>query len=644
MHLGAGDLHVHNYPLADRRGRPFRSVATDDLLRLRQVFVPPPGLGEAREILASQRTVLLDGAPGSGRAAAAQVLLHELGTGENTFQEMPLNDDESGDLLPRDGIADDALLLLNLSEVEEHVWVKAHEELHTLRAEVFKRQAHLVVVLPHDKASRLAPSLAPYRVRIGRPQELAVLRSHLRGKSLGSEVTGQPAPAEVAAFLERRPSMEDIARFAGLVADARAKAGGAGDYAAWCQEAYVALRGREEEVAQRLSELRDGSSRALLLATAMLHGAHADTVHNAAVALLRTVRHPQEDLPVLERTGLGERFREIGAERDEKGCVRFETLEFDAAVRSYFWTRRPELREGLREWVEATAISTELPEADRDELVERFAELCLHDRYRKTLVSLVATWTAKDAPRAGTRAAVQLLTKALQDKRQGGFFRDQIYEWSTKRGLPDALTDVIIALCTEVLVVHHPYKAVVRLHHLARREKTTRAREALIRLVRADRRLLRLMFDRLDRQFTGNNTYEADPGLFLELADPDLVTAAEGRSRSLIAQEAVRKQMTNGWDAVFERRPEEEWSPAARRWLLAAGEVGRHQDALLDVLIDSGAGRPKVLGRLYMMAGQLERSLPPSDEPGVRFRDRVLRKINDVQARPRDTVLKEGVS
>ncbi|GGO30968.1 hypothetical protein [Microbispora bryophytorum] len=637
MHMGPGDLHVNNYyfeTLADRGGQSFRSFAADYLLWLRRNFVPPPRFGQAREILASQRTVLLDGAPGSGRVAAAQMLLHELRTGEDTFRELPLNDDESSPLLALDGIADDTLLLLDLSEVEEKVWMRAHEELHSVRAEVYRHQARLVVVLPYERTTRLVPALAPYRVVIGRPQELAVLRRYLRLNGLAPEVIKQPAPAVVTAFLGRRPPMEDIARFAGLVVDARAaKAGGAGDYAAWCQEAYAALGGREAEVADSLRELQDGSLRALLLATAMLHGAHADAVHNAAVSLLATLRHPEEDLPVLQHTGLVERFREIGAERDGKGCVRFKVLEFDRAVRVYSWTQLPELRAGLREWVGATVMSTELTEADRDELVKRFTELCLQDRYRQMLVPLVLTWTENEAKRAGTRAAVQLLTKGLQDQRQGWFFRRQIYEWSIRTNLSAALTEVIISLCTEVMAVHHPHEAVVRLHHMARREGqgTTRARDALTRLVRADRRLLRLMFDRLDYQFSGNSTYKADPDLFLELADPGLLTATKGGSRSLVTQEAVRKQLTNGWDVVFGRRPEDTWSPAARRWLLAAGAGGPYQDALLDVLIDGGARRTDVLARLYVMASELERSLPPPDESDVRFRDRVLQKINIVQ-------------
>lgn len=636
--LGPGDQHNTHYhfyfatSFADREGKSFRSFAADHLLWLRRNFVPPPGFGKARDILASHGIVLVDGTPGSGRVAAAQMLLDELRTGDDTFHEMPVNDGEDGSLLALDGIADGALLLLDLSEAEESVWARAHQELHSVRAEVAERGARLAVVLPHRRATRLAPALVPYQVVIGRPPELAVLRQYLRLSGLPPEVIRQPAPADVAAFLDSRPPMEEIARFAALIVEARASAGGAGDYAAWSREAYLALSGREEEVTDRLRKLRDGPSRALLLATAMLHGAHPDVIHRAAAALLKTVGHPQEDLPLLQHTGLIERLHDIRAERDDDGGVRFKDLEFDRAVRRYFWAGFPELREGLRTWVGTTAMSAELSEKNRDDLVERFTELCLSDRYRGMLVPLVEKWTAKPANRAGTRAAVQLLAKGLQDQRHGWFFRDQIYTWS-RTALSDAFTEVIISLCTEVMAVRHPYQAVVRLHHVARREErgTTRARDALVQLVRTDRRLLRLMFNRLDYEFGGDNKYEADPDIFLELADPDVLTTTGGRGRSLIASDAVRRQLTTGWSVVFGRRPADAWSPAARRWLLAVGNGGPRHDALLDALVGGGASRTDVLSRLYFMAGELERSLPPRAEPGMRLRDRVLQKINIAQ-------------
>jgi hypothetical protein len=233
---------------------------------------------------------------------------------------------------------------------------------------------------------------------------------------------------------------------------------------------------------------------------------------------------------------------------------------------------------------------------------------------------------------AGPRAAVQALTRGLEDQRQGWFFRRRIYDWSIKASLPPTLTEVIISMCTEVMAVRHPYEAVVRLHHLARRERgTTRARDELTRLIRADRRLIRLMLDRLNFQFTGDNRYGADADMFLELADPELLSDEGGRARSLLAKQVVRDQVTTGWAVVFAQRPADRWSPHVRRWLLAAGERGPRHDVLLDVLVKAGHQRTDVLALLYLMAGELERSLPSQQEHGARLRDRVVHKINAAQ-------------
>ncbi|MEV0974975.1 hypothetical protein [Microtetraspora glauca] len=628
MHSGSGP-QINNFfgTFADKKGKPFKTVAADDLLWLRRRFVDPPEFGRARGILESQGTVLLDGAPGSGRLAAAQMLLHELRVGEETFREMPLNDDEGELLLVCDDIADDDLLLLDLSTADQKLWTRAHRELYSVRAEVHKHRARLVVVLPDDRGERLEPGLGPYHVVIGRPPGPEVLRRYLRQSGFPPEAMRQLGPA--AEFLSRMPSMTEIAHYAELVGEARENSEAAGDLAGWCKEAYAALSGRKGQVSASLCDLLAGSQRALLLATAMLHGAHADVVHGAAASLLREVKHPQEDIPLLEHADLLQRFKEIGAERDDDGRVRFTDLGYDAAVRRHFWTHMPEVREGLQAWVGRTVVSASLDQDERDDLVSRFADLCLDDRYREVLVSQVQWWSAGPVNGAGQRAAVQALTRGLQDQRHGWFFRRRIYDWSMKSGLSDTLIDVIIAMCTEVMAVHHPYEATVRLHHLARHERrTTRAREALTRFVHADPRLLRLMFDRLNRQFTEDNRYEVDVDLFLELADPELLAGAGPRARTLIARDVVRDQVTTGWAVVFEQRSDDVWCPPARRWLLAADEGGPRHDVLLDVLVEGGRQQTGVLSRLYVMAGELERSLPARPEQDGRLRDRVLRKIN----------------
>ncbi|MEO3810228.1 hypothetical protein ABGB17_14600 [Sphaerisporangium sp. B11E5] len=632
-HMGSGSQHnTFIYAtLTDKKGTPFRRYAGGYLRWLLARFVPPLRLGDARELLASQGAVLLYGQPGSGRLAAAQILLYELRSGEDTFDEMQLNNDENGEFLGTEGISDDGLLLLDLSEVDEQLWERAQEKLHSVWAAVRRHRSRMVVVLPYKTAARLTSGLEPIRVEITRPPGREVLWRYLRHDGIPADAIQEPGP-DTAEFLDGTPRMEDIAQFAKLVVRAREKAGGKGDLAGWCREAHTALHGREDLVASRLRQLRDGPSRALLLATAMLHGTHADVIHEATAMLLRELKHPGGDVPPLEHKDLNQRFRAIGAERDGQGKVFFKDLGYDAAVRRYIWTHMPDLRTGITDWVGKAARSTGLDKYSRDELVGRFTELCLHERYWEMLVGQVERWTASGpANSAGPRAAAQALTGALQDQRQGWFFRRRIYEWSTRADPSPALAEVIISMCTEVMAVRHPYEAVVRLHHLARRERSTRAHGELAKLVREDRRLMRLMLDRLTFQFNGSNNYRADPGIFLYLADPEVLSDQGNRARSLLAIRFVRDQVTTCWTAVFTKWSEDGWIPSVRRWLLTAGHDGAHRDVLLDILVDAAVHRADIHARLYVMAGEVERSLPTAQEPGARLRDRVVHRIYAVQ-------------
>ena len=153
-------------------------------------------------------------------------------------------------------------------------------------------------------------------------------------------------------------------------------------------------------MAALMATLSQGPQRALLLATAMLHGAHADSVHHAAASFLSTVEHPRDESPLLERATLGERLSEIKAELDVSGNVRFTTLGYASAVRAYFWTHLPELHDHIQDWVGRTAGFAELTDAEREGLVTRFTDQCLTDRYQSTWVSLVVQCTAKHT-RAG---------------------------------------------------------------------------------------------------------------------------------------------------------------------------------------------------------------------------------------------------
>jgi hypothetical protein len=599
VHTGRGDQVNYFISVADSKGRTPRKQAADDLLWLAQRFVHPAGFGRARDVLESHRTVFLDAPQGSGRITTAKMLLWELRPDAENLQELLPQEREGGFWLDLAHIGDGDRAWLDLSEAGGSLWTDVHAELSSLRAVVHERDARLVVVLPNEPKDPL-PESDQYRVRIERPPAQEVLRRHLR-------LAGIPQPGQLPAgqFPGDNQPLREIARYVRLITEARERASGQGDLATWCAAGYQAWRGQETQVAALMARLRQGPQRALLLATAMLHGAHADSVHGAAASFLRTVEHPRDESPVLERATLGHQLDEINAELDASGNVRFTTFDYDSAVRTYFWTHLPELHEHMRDWVGRIAGSAILTDAEREALVRRFTELCLAHRYQSTWVSLVKQCTAKRTP-GGMKAAALVLQRGVQDEAHGRIFRRQIYQWSRLDYLPDLLAEVITAACRDEMVVSHPDEALVRLHHVARRERGTCAREALVGLVNGDRRLFRQMLNRLTDTSPERTKWPVDADLFLELADPAALTEADPRNHTLMDDSDILRQLAKGWDLAFANSSYETWQPLAARWLIRAAEDGTHRHALLDVLVGGGGPRTSVLARLYAMTRRPE--------------------------------------
>jgi hypothetical protein len=600
VHAGSGHQYIYYVAsLTDSRGRSPRKQAEDDLRWLAQRFVHPTGLGLARDILQSHRTVFLEARPGSGRIAAAQMLLWELRPGSSTIHQLWIQEkEEHGSPLDPGHIGDGDLAWLDLSATSGWSWNEIQSELSGLRHAVHERSAHLVVVLPDDHGD-LQPEFGQYRARIDRPPVHDVLRHYLR-------MEGIPAPDRLPdiPFLHDDQPLREVPAFVQLIMEAREKVADSGDLADWCGIAYQAWSGREREVASDVARLTSGPQRALLLATAMLHGAHADCVYSASSALLSTMEHPSAQVPMLEQTALDHRFKEIGAETDDRGNVQFREIGYDPAVRAYFWTHMPELRDPIRRWVGSTVDAADLTEADRENLVVRFAEQCMPFRYQSMWVSFVEQCTERPTSRRMWAAAL-VLQRGLRDERSSHTFRRQIYGWS-RSNLRSHLAEVIIAACRDEMFISHPDEALVRLHHVARREQGSLAFETVVALAGSDRRFLRQMLGRLVDRGPDAKRWPADIALFLELADPAALTDPGVRACPLIAESTVRRQLADGWKLVFTSCPHQGWSPMAEKWLRSAAEAMRDRRPLLDVLIEGSEQRTDVVARLYVMTRRRE--------------------------------------
>ncbi|MFE2378273.1 hypothetical protein [Streptomyces sp. NPDC059398] len=637
VHAGSGP-QTNNYytgpPPKETTERSPRKVAEDELRWLLRHFVPPEGFHEASDVLEQHRMVLLGGRPGSGRGTAARILLRGM-SGPAPIQELPLEQEEEDSrcLLDPEVVAQDDRLLLDLSAADDRLWAAVQTELSPFRQAVRDRSAGLVIILPARLSGSddgLTPVLGHLRRTISRTpgMEMDIVRHHLRSSGLDPTKTDS-APVTVTDYLTRAPSLSRVAGFAQLLCEA---AGRGGQFTDWCEQALVGAGRTPEQAARQFGTLRKGADRALLVTTAMLHGARADAVHRATEMLLGG-ELPDSVRTLLRRRALSERLAGIEAEITAGNRVRFTGVGLDGAVRTHIWRDFPDLREPLRIWAGEAVTLPELTDTDRDRLVDRLAEQCLVTQRPDDLLDLTKQWSAgarSDGP--ALRAAAHALRHGLRSVPYGGRFRHHIYALSTSGSIGAPLRHVLINVCAADMSVSHPYAALVRLHHLARREGTgSEGREALWKLVRENHHLLRRMLDRL-----ASSPWPVDPDIFLFLSGPGPLTEFAYGSRPLLAVPAVRARLARCWATVLRDRSAAQWAPAADTWLAAVCEGAPYADRFLDILVDACEQRGDRFALLYRFAGewaarrQLDEPMP-EDHRAAALPDRLLQKISAAQ-------------
>ncbi|MCS0634477.1 hypothetical protein NX801_02110 [Streptomyces sp. LP05-1] len=596
---GGGHQYVFYGAGADwmtrKAGVPLR-IAREDRMRLADRFVPPAGYRVAADRLEKPGSVvLLDAPPGSGRRAAAIMLLHGLdedgGAVEGVrFEELPATDNGQDEATPAPGEGD--RFLLDLSGIaDEEAYAKAQRRLAVRRSQVQEAGAHMVVVLPTGMGHAHAPDFEPHTVTLGRPRGIAVITRYLRM----DRMPFRPADLESTGLqpLCDRSPMRELARLAGLVRAARDSGRFGADFAGWLDQAMHAVTDRAGEVGQQVAKARTTPERALLLTTAMFEDVRADTVYEAWHDLMRTVRHEEEVTTELARTDFGERLTALGIERDPDGRLRFGRLAYADAVRTYFWANFPGVRDDLKDWIDHAAGLRGLTTDDRVNIVVRFGERSLAVGRPDHLFELVVRWAARATGASCDPRAVAALELGLSHERFGGWFRRRMYECARSGPLSDGLARVLITACLQSLGATHPDQAMVRLHYLAvrRGEVAGEAREALLDLVGRDRRLYRLLIDRL------RDRTRRDP----RWAEPHLRLLTELLRSDRAPDPPPWPDLFLGWETVLSQPPTELWNPLVSSWLNAAADDSTREMAL-DVMVGATHGRPAALHRLYTIA------------------------------------------
>ncbi|MFB7275042.1 hypothetical protein [Streptomyces sp. NPDC056244] len=602
------------------RQRP-RTVAKDDRERLYQRFVPPGRFQRARQVLHTHHTVLLSGRPGSGLRAAALMLLHELPEAEGSFHELPdTADDDSSSPFDNGEINGGDRLLLDLSGADETRYLEIQNQFSDFREQLIGKGAHLTVVLPHHLGYLLRSDLRPLTADIERPSARRVLTVHLRHDGIVPSAAELDTP-ELTAYLARAP-LRDVADLADRIRRNRDSVGTEEGFPRWLGDALDMVTDQTARVAGDLSTRHTGTRRALLLALAMFHDTAPATVFSAGTALLEVLRHPPDERPRLEHSDFKAELKEIGAETQPSGRVRFSEIGYDRAVRDHFWTYLPDLRLQLCDWIGKHLEGMVLSQKERDQVIARFSEQGLRTGRPEDLLSLATRWTGQNVPQRLMPDAARVLVNGLGHDRYGRFFRQQIYDWSKNAELSQGLKRVLVLVCTDVMAQTHPDQAMVRLHHLARRERGpvgAVAQRSLLAMARTDNRLYRLLLSRLNTGMTGSHG-EADTTLFLAMADATRVTKSG----------SVRAALVSGWTGILRQWPWERWQADADRWLTAC-EDDRYRDPALDVLVTACAGDSSRLGGLYRVARGWARARTDHTSVRTDITAGLLQKINSAQ-------------
>ncbi|MFJ5221781.1 hypothetical protein [Streptomyces sp. NPDC088400] len=578
-----------------RKGVQSLRIAREDRVRLADRFAPPVGFRVAADRLEKPGSVvLLDAPPGSGRRAAAIMLLHGLredgGADEEgaRFEELPATDKDETPFAPGEG---DRFLLDLSGTADEEAYAKAQRRLAMRRSLVQEAGAHMVVVLPSGLEHAHPPDLEPDTVTLGRPRGITVVTRYLRMDRMAFRPADLRS-ADLQRLYDRSP-MQELARLAGLVRAARDSGRFGADFAGWLDQAMHAVTDRAGDVGGQVATVRTAPERALLLATAVFEEARADTVYEAWHGLMRTVRHEEEATTELARTDFGERLRALGIERDPDGRLRFDRLAYADAVRTYFWANFPGVRDDLKDWIGHATELRGLTSDDRMNVVVRFGERSLAVGRPDHLFDLVMRWADRATGASCDPRAVAALELGLSHERFGGWFRRRMYDCARPGPLSDGLARVLTTACLQSLSATHPDQAMVRLHYLAVRkgEAAREAQEVLLDLAGRDRRLYRLLIDRL-RDRTRRDPRGAEPHL-------QLLTELLRSDRAPVPP--PWPDLFLGWESVFSQPSTELWNLLVSSWLNAAAGDST-QEMALDVMVGATRGRAAALHRLYAIA------------------------------------------
>ncbi|MFI7066695.1 hypothetical protein ACIBL3_37245 [Kribbella sp. NPDC050124] len=562
---------------------------------LNRVFVRPAGfdLVEAR-LRPSGTTIVLTGESGSGRRAAAQMLLCPSPQDAASLRFLSSNDLVGDDRLTSEDVTDGDRLLLDVSDLDSSTFAQRQTDLVNCVSIVHEQRANLVILVPDRQERALHDDLKAHQVSFSSPDRWRVLASHLfEGFGLRLPRSGlRPADLEV---LDRQP-LRIVAQVAVHLDQFRDQSA---NPATWFSRAIEGLADHEDELTGLLHELDTVEQRTLLLTAAMLEGSSVDAIYFAERNLQKRIGYRSAvDGHRLAQPGITDRIRGL---RDHleilpDGTVRFSRIAFGPAVLAHFWDAYPDLRTPFARWVWGSSHWRAIEPEDRSAVALRFADQAARTNRLSDLFRLVESWSdaGRDEPR---RLAVVIMAQVLLRDSTGQAARNQLYSWARAGNLTAALGRIVIELCTDVVAVSHLKQALIRLRWLASRPAVrAEARQAIVQLC-GDNRALELFIHVL----TDRDRFDAH--LCRVVLAPDRLAPNADLSAALFIPR-LRQKAVAAWRTALADLEPPDWNRAIFPWLtqharLLAGGALDLAATLLTAVVDICEGRLASLALLY---------------------------------------------
>lgn len=343
--------------------RDSADVDPDEIAKVRRVYQRHTAYPQALKTLREQHCVVLRGRPGLGKRAAAIRLGSELQGDSATaaIRELSADDDLAQQVQALAGKPKAVYLVDGLLATQGKALkpLAARTMLDTLR----KHDCYLIICARPEVP--FPPDLpAPVALEAVPVSAAALVEAHLayHGSFSAEQVRDALAHPDVRAILEAGLSPARADRLASQLADALQND----------RPMDEALRGYavavEDDVRRWFDEAADDRLRAFRISLAVFSGARSDAVYDAARALETRLRPPSTDTDktsqapatIFTRTsadlllGARQAVRPMPTDYSDRAMVEVLELEdpnYSPALFKYLWSKYPDLRRPLLEWL-----------------------------------------------------------------------------------------------------------------------------------------------------------------------------------------------------------------------------------------------------------------------------------------------------